>query len=66
MGTAFDQNIERTAFRLELVKNKNGEKILWYGQVDGEKKSFEVDPYTGFWQRLGINFMRLLPIESQL
>lgn len=67
MGTAFDQNIERTAFRLELVKNKNGsEKILWHGQVDGEKKMFDVDPYTGFWQRLGINFMRLLPIESQL
>ncbi len=67
MGIDFDQNIERTAFRLELVKNKNGsEKILWHGQVDGEKKTFDVDPYTGFWQRLGINFMRLLPIESQL
>ncbi len=67
MGDGFDQNIERTAFRLELVKNKNGtEKILWHGQVDGEEKIFDVDPYTGFWRRFGIGFMSLLPIESQL
>jgi hypothetical protein len=25
-----------------------------------------VDPYTGFWRRLGIGIMGLLPIESQL
>ncbi len=67
MGIDFYQNIERTAFRLELVKDRNGiENILWHGQVDGDEKTFDVDPYTGFWQRLGINLMRLLPIESQL
>jgi len=67
MGADFDQNIERTAFRLELVKNKNGtESILWHGQVAGKNKTFDVDPYTGFWQRLGISLMGLLPIESQL
>ena len=67
MGTEFDQNIEQAAFRLELVKNKNGpDNILWHGQVDGEKKIFSVEPYTGFWRRVGINFMGLLPIESQL
>jgi putative cardiolipin synthase len=67
MADAFDQNIEEVAFRLELVKNKNGsEKILWHGLVDGEKKTFDVDPYTGFWRRFGIGFLSLLPIESQL
>jgi len=25
-----------------------------------------VDPYTGFWKRLGIGFLGILPIESQL
>jgi len=67
MGTYFDQNIEQAAFRLELVKSKNGNgNILWHGQVKGKKKIFNVDPYTGFWQRLGNNLMGLLPIESQL
>ena len=67
MGAEFDQNIDRNAFRLELVKSKNGsEKILWHGLIDEEEKTFDVDPFTGFWQRLGINFMRLFPIESQL
>ena len=67
MGTDFDQNIEQATFRLELVKNRNGsEKILWHGWVDGTAKTFDVEPHTGFWQRLGIGIMRLLPIESQL
>jgi hypothetical protein len=26
----------------------------------------DIDPYTGFWKRLGIGLLRLLPIESQL
>ena len=29
-------------------------------------ETFDVDPYTGFWRRLGIGIMRILPIESQL
>ena len=67
MGESFDQNIEQVAFRLELVKNENGtEKILWHGVVDGEQKTFDVDPYTSFWRRFGIGFMSILPIESQL
>ncbi len=67
MGITFDQVIGQVAFRLELVKNANGsDKILWHGLVDGERKTFNVDPYTGFWQRFSIGFMRLLPIESQL
>ncbi|MBC2712127.1 MAG: phospholipase D family protein [Desulfosarcina sp.] len=67
MGTGFDQIIQEMVFRLELVKNANeSEKILWHGLVDEEEKTFDVDPYTGFWQRFGIGFMRLMPIESQL
>jgi len=33
---------------------------------DGEKVTFDVDPYTGFWRRFGVGFMRIMPIESQL
>jgi putative cardiolipin synthase len=67
MGSVFDKHIRQFAFRLELVKSANGsENLLWHGMVDGEEKTFDVDPYTSFWRRFGIGFMRLLPIESQL
>jgi hypothetical protein len=39
---------------------------LWHGIVDGTPQTLDVDPYTGFWKRLGIGFLGILPIESQL
>jgi putative cardiolipin synthase len=67
MAKWFDENIDQLAFRLELKKDKNGhEKLLWHGLVDGKQHTFDVDPYTGFWRRFGINIMSIFPIESQL
>jgi len=67
MGDWFDQNIGTIAFRLELKKNKKGsEKMLWHGLDNGEQRTFDVDPHTGFWRRFSIGFMGLFPIESQL
>lgn len=67
MADWFDRNIAEIAFRLELVRQENGsDTILWHGIVDGEQKTFDADPYAGFWRRLGIGFLSLLPIESQL
>ncbi len=67
IAEVFDQNIDKAAFRLELKTYENGtEKIFWHGLVDGEQRVLEVDPYTGFWKRFGIGFLRVLPIESLL
>ncbi|MBN1547366.1 MAG: phospholipase D family protein [Syntrophaceae bacterium] len=67
MSDWVERNIDKVAFRLELVDPEKGpEKILWRGWVDGEEKTFDTDPYSSFWQRLGIGFLGLLPIESQL
>lgn len=67
MGGWFDQDINRIAFRLELIKTDNGrEQIIWHGLVDGKEQILEVEPYTGFWRRFGIGLMGILPIESQL
>jgi len=67
MGEWFDQNVGKIAFRLELKEKENGSEILlWHGLVDGRPQTFTADPYTGFWQRLGIGFLGILPIESQL
>jgi putative cardiolipin synthase len=63
MSDWFDDNINQIAFRLELTEDN---KLLWHGIVDGKPYTADVDPYTGFWRRFGIGFMRLLPIESQL
>ena len=67
MGLGMDQFIDQAAFRLELVQDENGkERIVWHGLVDGQAETFDVDPYTGFWRRLGIGFLGLFPIDSQL
>jgi len=67
MGQWFDDNIEEIAFRLELQKGRDKiERIVWHGFEDGKPVEFNTDPYTGFWRRLGVGFMGILPIESQL
>jgi putative cardiolipin synthase len=67
MSDWFDQNVDKIAFRVELVKNENGsESLRWHGLVDGKLQTFDKEPYTSFWQRFGAGFLRLLPIESQL
>ena len=67
MSDWMDRNVDKVAFRLELIDSgKWSEKILWRGWVDGEEKTFDSDPYSGFWQRRLIGFLGLLPIESQL
>ncbi len=54
-------------FRLDLQMDEDGyEQILWHGYENGEPITFDVDPYTSFWQLLGVSIMSLLPIESQL
>jgi putative cardiolipin synthase len=67
MGQWFDDNIEEIAFRLELQKGRDKiDRIVWHGFEDGKPVEFNTDPYTGFWRRLGVGFMGILPIESQL
>lgn len=67
IADTFDRHINQVAFQLELQKDKNGvDRLIWHGLVDGEKQTFNHDPYTGFWQRMGVGFMRILPIESQI
>ena len=67
MAKWFDENIEQLAFRLELKKQENGyEKLFWHGLEKGKQVVYTHEPHTGFWRRLGINLMSILPIESQL
>jgi len=67
LADGFDSKIDKLAFRLTLEGADYGnEHIVWHGLVGGEKKTLYKDPYTGFWKRFGVGFMRILPIESQI
>jgi putative cardiolipin synthase len=67
MADGFDRTIDQIAFRLELQLDDQGrEKIAWHGLVDGKQQTLYVEPYTSFWKRFGIGFMRMFPIESQI
>lgn len=67
MARAFDQDIEKAAFRLELIKSEDGvETLIWHGWKDGKPVVFNHEPHTGFWRRFGIGILSWFPIESQL
>lgn len=67
MAEQLDTDIDKKAFRLELREDEEAnEYLLWHGVENNEAVTFDVDPYTSFWRRLGVGIMGLLPIESQL
>ncbi|UCH74060.1 MAG: phospholipase D family protein [Rhodospirillales bacterium] len=67
MARIFDERIDKVAFRLELVETeKGGEKVLWYGLVDGQPQVLDHEPNATLWQRFVANFLSIFPIESQL
>ncbi len=67
MASGFDRKIDQIAFRLELQRDDLGrEQLTWHGLVDGKRQILTVDPYTSFWKRFGVGFMRMFPIESQI
>jgi putative cardiolipin synthase len=67
IADGFDSKIDKLAFRLTLEDaDKGNEQIVWHGLVGGEQKTLYKDPYTSFWKRFGVGFMRILPIESQI
>lgn len=63
----FDQHIDNAGSRLALEKDEQGhEQLRWYGHLNGEPTTFTTEPYTNFWRRFTVWFMRLMPIESQI
>ncbi len=63
----FDKNVAKVAFRVELVTDEQGrESLRWVGQEAGKEVVFEDEPYAGFWQKLAVQVMRILPIDAML
>lgn len=60
----FDRNIERFAFKVELVTSDSGkESLRWHGIEDGESVEYDSEPYVGRGTRAAVWFIRLLPID---
>ena len=64
----FDELIDKVAFRVELITDDSGKEALrWTGfEEAGKKIVFDHEPYTSFWKRMGVNMMRILPIDLML
>jgi putative cardiolipin synthase len=60
---AFDQSIEKVAFRLKL---HNDDSIRWHLQQDDGEIIYDKEPYVSFWKKLSVWFIGLLPVESLL
>jgi len=60
----FDRNIERFAFRVELVTNDGGkESLRWHSIEDGNAVVYDSEPYVGFGTKLAVGFIRWLPVD---
>jgi putative cardiolipin synthase len=62
MAEWFDKRAPEVAFKVKL---HDGE-LLWHQSASGRQQTFEHEPNTSRWARFKLNFLRLLPIESQL
>ena len=63
----FDKNIEKVAFRVELLTDDNGKEYLrWSGQEEGKAVILFEEPYATALQKAAVQFMRLLPIDAML
>ena len=63
----FDSYIDKIAFRVELVTDDTGKETMrWTGIEDGREVVFTHEPYASLWQRMFVNFLRILPIDSML
>lgn len=51
------------AYRLRLDA---GGAIQWVAQEHGVEVVYRTEPHTGFWRRVQVGVLRLLPIEGQL
>ena len=67
VSDAFDKGVLKMAYRLALYRDAwNDESIRWVLQEEDGEKIFFDEPNVGFWKKLGVGILGLLPIESQL
>jgi len=64
ISKGLDEKLPLAAY--EVVLSADGERLEWLEQTPQGEVRYTVEPHTGFFKRLGIGFMSLLPIEGML
>jgi putative cardiolipin synthase len=60
----FDKNINKVAFKVELVTSDSGkESLLWHGIEDGKPVTYDSEPYVGRGTKMAVWFIRWLPVN---
>lgn len=67
LAGTIEQNLDRIAWRLELVADASGNKhIVWVETGAGGVRQLTEEPGVSSWRKFSVWFLGLLPIESQL
>jgi len=67
MSRGFERIARQAAFRVALESEDTGvQELRWYRQSQNGQQLFNSEPNTGFWRRLAVGLLGLLPLESQL
>lgn len=64
VSNGLDEKLALAAY--EVVLSADGERLKWLERTPQGEERHTTEPQTGFFRRLGIGFLSLLPIESQL
>lgn len=60
----FDKNINKAAFKVELITSDSGkESLLWHGIKDGKPVTYDSEPYVGPGTKTAAWLIRLLPVD---
>lgn len=72
----FNKQIHQNSYQLRLTGKQMNPKeeqfdddinqLIWLEHSDNGIIEHKVEPHVGFWRRLGVDLLRLLPIENQL
>jgi putative cardiolipin synthase len=63
----FRGNVNKVAFKVELVTDDNGkESLQWTGNLGGKKVVLDDEPYASFGQKAAVQIMRVLPVDFML
>ncbi|GAA5175655.1 phospholipase D family protein [Niveibacterium umoris] len=67
IASGLERGIDKVAWRLALVADETGrQRLVWIEQGAEGSRTLTEEPETGVLRRLGVWFLGLLPIESQL
>jgi putative cardiolipin synthase len=60
--------VPANSYALELRQDPAGgaPKLIWHTQEDGREIDYDTEPARSTWQRMGVEFLMLLPLDKEL